>query len=238
MIQKRAVAHENLAPMKNNPTQAAIRIAIVDDHTMMREGWRLFIENAADLAFAWMAGDASEAVRKVDEDTPDVLVVDISLPDRSGLELIKDLRLLRPKLPMIAISMHDEKLYAQRALKAGARGYVMKSAPQKVLEQALHRVAGGGIAVSEEMSEEILKAFSSGNAAESKDSISELSDREFEVFVLIGQGKNTGQIAEALRISTKTVDVHKMNIRAKLGMNETGELAYFAIRWAEGQKAS
>jgi len=224
--------------MKLKSPPGITRIAIVDDHTMMREGWRLFIENATDLAFAWMAGDASEAIRKVDEDTPDVLVVDISLPDRSGLELIKDLRLLRPKLPMIAISMHDEKLYAQRALKAGARGYVMKSAPQKELEQALHRVAAGGIAVSEEMSEEILKAFSSGNASEPKDSISELSDREFEVFVLIGQGKTTGQIAEALRISTKTVDVHKMNIRAKLGMNETGELAYFAIRWAEGQKTA
>jgi len=224
--------------MKTISPPAIIRIAIVDDHTMMREGWRLFIENAADLAFAWMAGDAAEAVRKVDEDTPDVLVVDISLPDRSGLELIKDIRLLRPKLPMIAISMHDEKLYAQRALKAGARGYVMKSAPQQELEQALHRVAAGGIAVSDEMSEEILRSFSSGNTAEPKDAISELSDREFEVFVLIGQGKTTGQIAEALRISTKTVDVHKMNIRTKLGMNEAGELAYFAIRWAEGQKTS
>jgi len=222
--------------MKQKPAPATTRIAIVDDHTMMREGWRLFIETAPDLAFAWMAGDAAEAVRKVDEDTPDVLVVDISLPDRSGLELIKDLRQLRPKLPMIAISMHDEKLYAQRALKAGARGYVMKSAPQKELEQALHRVAAGGIAVSAEMSDEILKAFSSGTAAEVKDPISELSDREFEVFALIGQGKNTGQIAEALRISTKTVDVHKMNIRTKLGMNETSELAYFAIRWAEGNK--
>jgi DNA-binding NarL/FixJ family response regulator len=222
--------------MKQKPTPATTRIAIVDDHTMMREGWRLFIETAPDLAFAWMAGDATEAVRKVDEDTPDVLVVDISLPDRSGLELIKDVRLMRPKLPMIAISMHDEKLYAQRALKAGARGYIMKSAPQKDLEQALHRVAAGGIAVSAEMSDEILKAFSTGSAAEAKDPISELSDREFEVFALIGQGKNTGQIAEALRISTKTVDVHKMNIRTKLGMNETSELAYFAIRWAEGNK--
>ena len=224
--------------MKQKPTPATTRIAIVDDHTMMREGWRLFIETAPDLAFAWMAGDATEAVRKVDEDTPDVLVVDISLPDRSGLELIKDLRLMRPKLPMIAISMHDEKLYAQRALKAGARGYIMKSAPQKDLEQALHRVASGGIAVSPEMSDEILKAFSSGSAAEAKDPISELSDREFEVFALIGQGKNTGQIAETLRISTKTVDVHKMNIRTKLGMNETSELAYFAIRWAEGNKTA
>ena len=224
--------------MKQKPTPATTRIAIVDDHTMMREGWRLFIETAPDLAFAWMAGDATEAVRKVDEDTPDVLVVDISLPDRSGLELIKDLRLMRPKLPMIAISMHDEKLYAQRALKAGARGYIMKSAPQKDLEQALHRVASGGIAVSPEMSDEILKAFSSGSAAEAKDPISELSDREFEVFALIGQGQNTGQIAETLRISTKTVDVHKMNIRTKLGMNETSELAYFAIRWAEGNKTA
>ncbi|MCB1277099.1 response regulator transcription factor [Prosthecobacter sp.] len=223
--------------MKTSPQQKTIRVAIVDDHTMMREGWRLFIENAHDLTFAWMAGDASEAMRRVDQDTPDVLVVDISLPDRSGLELIKDLRLLRPKLPMIAVSMHDEKLYAQRALKAGARGYVMKSAPQKVLENALHRVAGGGIAVSEEMSEEILRAFSSGTANETKDSITELSDREFEVFRLMGQGRNTGQIAETLRISTKTVDVHKMNIRAKLGINGSSELAYFAIRWTEGQVA-
>lgn len=202
---------------------------------MMREGWRLFIENSNDLTFAWMAGDAAEAVRLVDADTPDVLVVDISLPDRSGLELVKDLRLLRPKLPMLVVSMHEEKLYAQRALKAGARGYVMKSAPQKVLEQALRRVAAGGIAVSEEMSEEILQAFSSGTVSESKNTLAKLSDREFEVFRLIGQGKNTGQIADALRISTKTVDVHKMNIRAKLGINETSELAYFAIRWAEGQ---
>jgi DNA-binding NarL/FixJ family response regulator len=223
--------------MKAKSSPATTRIAIVDDHTMMREGWRLFIENTENLDFAWMAVDASDALRKVDEDTPDVLVVDISLPDRSGLELIKDLRLLRPKMPMIAISMHDEKLYAQRALKAGARGYLMKSAPQKDFEEALHRVAAGGIAVSKEMSEEILRAFSSGNTVEAKDSISELSDREFEVFVLIGQGKNTGQIAEALHISSKTVDVHKMNIRTKLGMNETGELAYFAIRWAEGQKS-
>lgn len=223
--------------MKTSLQQTTIRVAIVDDHTMMREGWRLFLENTNDMAFAWMAGDAAEAVRKVDEDTPDVLVVDISLPDRSGLELIKDLRLLRPKLPMLAVSMHDEKLYAQRALKAGARGYIMKNAPQKTLEHALRRVLSGSIAVSEEMSEEILKAFSSGTAGESKYPVSDLSDREFEVFTLISQGKTTGQIAEALRISPKTVDVHKMSIRAKLDIGGSTELAYFAIRWAEGQKS-
>ncbi len=224
--------------MTPTPPPATKRIAIVDDHTMMREGWRLFIENSPDLAYAWMAGDAAEAVSKVDADTPDVLVVDISLPDRSGLELIKDIRQLRPKLPMIAISMHDEKMYAQRALRAGARGYLMKSAPQKELEQALHRVAAGEIAVSAEMSDEILKAFSAGTAARALDPVSELSTREFKVFILIGQGKTTGQIAEVMEISTKTVDVHKMNIRTKLAMNETSELAYFAIRWSEGNKTT
>lgn len=205
---------------------------------MMREGWRIFLENTGNLTYAWMAEDAAEGVRKLDEDMPDVLVVDITLPDRSGLELIKDLHALYPKLPMLAVSMHDEKLYAQRALKAGARGYVMKNASQKALEHALTRVVSGSIAVSEEMSEEILKSYSSGAVSQSKNPVAELSDREFEVFALIGQGKNTGQIAETMRISSKTVDVHKMNIRAKLGMNETGALAYFAIRWMEGQQTT
>lgn len=223
--------------MKPDVQRVKIRVAVVDDHTMMREGARLFLQNHAELTCAWTAATAAEAVRKVDEDTPDVLMVDISLPDRSGLELIKDLRLLRPKLPMLAISMHDERLYAQRALKAGARGYLMKNAPQKTLEQALLRVVAGNIAVSEEMSEEILKAFSSGTSLNSNDTISDLSDREFEIFVLIGQGKSTAQIAEVLKISTKTVDVHKMNIRSKLGITDPGELAYFAIRWAEGSES-
>jgi DNA-binding NarL/FixJ family response regulator len=222
--------------MKTAEHHTMIRVAVVDDHTMMREGLRLFLDKHAEMSCAWTAVCAAEAVRKVDEDTPDVLVVDISLPDRSGLELIKDLRLLRPKLAMLAVSMHDERLYAQRVLKAGARGYLMKNAPQKMLEQALRRVAAGGIAVSEEMSEEILKSFSSGAPTEAKDNVSELSDREFEVFMLIGKGKNTAQIADALKISTKTVDVHKMNIRSKLGMSDPGELAYFAIRWSEGQQ--
>jgi DNA-binding NarL/FixJ family response regulator len=222
--------------MKESSQPTMIRVAIVDDHTLMREGWSLFIENTGDMTFAWMAGDASEAIRKVDEDTPDVLVVDISLPDRSGLELIKDLRQLHPKLVMLAVSMHDERLYAQRALKAGARGYIMKSAPRKALEQALRRVSSGNIAVSEEMSEEILKSFSSGTAAESKDAIAKLTDREFEVFSLISQGNSMGQIAQALRISPKTVDVHKMGIRTKLEIGDSTELIYFAIRWAEGRK--
>lgn len=215
-------------------------MGIVDDHAMMREGLRLFIESSSDMNCLWMTGDAAEAVRLVEENPPDVLLVDISLPGRSGLELIKDLRLLRPELPMLAVSMHDEKLYAQRALKAGARGYVMKSAPHKTLQDAIRRVLGGGIAVSEQMADEILKSYVSGGTApqaRAQNGIGELSDREFEVFSLIGEGRNTGQIAELLRISSKTVDVHKLNIRTKLGLHDGNELTFFAIRWSEGQKS-
>lgn len=222
--------------MSTDIAQTTLRVAIVDDHAMMREGMKLFFDNTGDMTCLWTAETAGEAIRRVEEDTPDVLVVDISLPDRSGLELIKDVRLLRPKMALLAMSMHDEKLYAQRALKAGARGYVMKNAPLKVFEQALRRVASGGVALSEEMSDEVLKAFTRGAVSEDTNSVSALSDREFEIFTLISQGKTGSQIAEALRISTKTVDVHKMNIRGKLGMHDPGELSYFAVRWAEAQK--
>lgn len=224
---------------RNSSQTRPIRVAIVDDHAMMREGLRLFLDNSGDMQCVWMAGEAGEAVRQVEADTPDVLIVDITLPGRSGLELIKDIRLLRPQLPMLAVSMHDEKLYAQRALKAGARGYIMKSAPHKVLGNAIRRILSGGVAVSEEMSDEILKSFVTGGvtASASQDGIAELSDREFEVFRLIGAGKNTGQIAELLRISPKTVDVHKLNIRTKMGLSDGTELTFFAIRWAEGQKS-
>ena len=204
---------------------------------MMREGIKLFFDNTSDMKCLWMAATAGEAVCMIKAEVPDVLVVDISLPDRSGLELIKDLRLSHPDLLMVAMSMHDEKLYAQRALKAGARGYVMKNAPLQMIEQALRRVASGGVALSEEMSDEVLKAFTRGAATEGANVVASLSDREFEVFTGISQGKTGSQIAEALRISTKTVDVHKMNIRGKLNMRDPGELSYFAIRWGEAQKA-
>lgn len=225
-------------PASSASDKPCIRVAIVDDHAMMREGLRLFIDQTGYMRCIWLAGDAAEAVRMVGEDVPDVLIVDLTLPDRSGLELMKDLRQLCPQMPMLAVSMHDEKLYAQRALKAGARGYVMKSSPHKVLAGAIRRVLAGGIAVSDEMSDDILKTFVTGvpAATSAKDGISELSDREFEVFRLIGAGRSTGTIAEALRISAKTVDVHKLNIRTKLGLKDGNDLTYFAIRWVEGQK--
>jgi DNA-binding NarL/FixJ family response regulator len=172
----------------------------------------------------------------LEKDMPDALVVDITLPGRNGLELIKDVRALHPDLPVLVVSMHDETLYAQRALKAGAKGYVMKDAPYGAFEKALQRILSGGIALSETMSETILLAFSSGENPGPDGAIHQLSDREFEVFQLIGEGRSTSQIAQTLKISPKTVDVHKLKIRAKLKLTEGTSLTSFAIRWVEMRK--
>lgn len=212
------------------------RIALVDDHTLVREGMKMFVENLDGFTCAWTAADAVEAMRMLEKDMPDALVVDITLPGRNGLELIKDVRALHPDLPVLVVSMHDETLYAQRALKAGAKGYVMKDAPYGAFEKALQRVLSGGIALSETMSETILLAFSSGENPGPDGAIHQLSDREFEVFQLIGEGRSTSQIAVTLKISPKTVDVHKLKIRAKLKLMEGTSLTSFAIRWVEMRK--
>lgn len=219
--------------MDTNDTK---RIAIVDDHTLMREGMKMLVENLQGLSCAWTAGDTSEALCLLEKDVPDGMVVDITMPGRNGLELIKDIRALHPELPVLVVSMHDETLYAQRALKAGAKGYVMKDAPHGDFEKAIRHVLLGGIALSEKMSETILLAFSSGSPPGPDGAIHDLSDREFEVFQLIGEGFSTGQIAGELGISPKTVDVHKLKIRQKLKLTEGTSLTSFAIRWVELRK--
>lgn len=221
------------APETAEKTQ---RVAVVDDHTLMREGMKMLLENLQGLTCAWTAGDTSEALQKLERDMPDALVVDITMPGRNGLELIKDIKALYPDLGVLVVSMHDETLYAQRALKAGAKGYVMKDAPQGIFEKAIRHVLTGGIALSEKMSENILLAFSSGSSPGPDGAIHNLSDREFEVFQLIGEGRSTGQIAGELGISPKTVDVHKLKIRQKLNLTEGTSLTSFAIRWVELRK--
>lgn len=222
--------------METTTATATKRIAVVDDHTLMREGMKMLVENLQGLSCAWTAGDTSEALRLLEQDVPDAMVVDITMPGRNGLELIKDIRALHPELPVLVVSMHDETLYAQRALKAGAKGYVMKDAPHGDFEKAIRHVLSGGIALSEKMSETILLAFSSGSHPGPDGAIHDLSDREFEVFQLIGEGLSTGQIAGELGISPKTVDVHKLKIRQKLKLTEGTSLTSFAIRWVELRK--
>ena len=223
--------------MSSTLNPAVCRVAVVEDHTIMREGLKLLVSTIGGFEWAWMAATAGEAMKMLQEDMPDLLLVDITLPDRNGLELIKDLHALHPKLKMMVLSMHDEKLYVQRALRAGARGYLTKDASHAEYENALRRVADGGLSVSESLSEEILRSFAMGNApAQKKGGLDALTDRELEVFQMLGEGHSTPQVAEALRISTKTVDVHKMNIRTKLQLEDGSAVVRYAIRWFETRR--
>ena len=212
------------------------RVAIIDDHTLMREGVRMFVDSLEGFVCEWEAGSSKETISLVSKVQPDLMLLDITLPDRSGLEVIKDVHAMYPAVTILVLSMHDEKLYALRALKAGARGYVMKNAPHAVLEAALRRVAEGGIAVSPSVAEMVMGAYSAGAKMRPDDELRTLTDREFEVFQRIGEGCGNPEIAEALRISSKTVDVHRMNIRIKLGLEDGAALTRWAIRWTESRR--
>lgn len=218
---------------KANPPKK--RVIIVDDHPMMREGLAQLIEEEADLTVEAQADSAAEALRCVERALPDLLLVDISLPDKSGLELIKDVHALHAALPILVVSMHDESLYAERVLRAGGRGYIMKQEGGQRLMQAIRQVLGGRIYVSEKISSRILENLS-GHRPDSHSPVERLSDREFEVFQLLGQGQATRDIAKHLHLSVKTVEVHRANIRRKLELASGSELVRFAIRWNESQK--
>lgn len=203
----------------------------------MREGLKVLISSLPDFSFAWMAATAGEALQQLQHDRPDLLLVDITLPDRNGIELIKDVHALHPKLPILVLTMHDEALYVKRALRAGARGYLSKDSSHADYEKALHRVAAGLLSVSEAMTEELMMNYALGAPrGRERSGVEALSDRELEVFMLLGEGKSTAQLAEALRISPKTVDVHKMNMRAKLGLEDGAAVVRMAIQWIEARK--
>lgn len=212
------------------------RVAIVDDHTMMRDGLKRLIDAEPGMEVCWMAASVADALRELERARPDLLTVDITLPGRNGLELIKDVLALAPGLPILVISMHDEALYAQRVLKSGAKGYIMKDAPHEDLLQAVRRVGDGRIWLSQAMSDEVLHAFSGGQPRRAVEGPHKLSDREFEVFQLLGEGRTTVQIAESLNISSKTVDVHKSHIRDKLELEDGSAVVRQAIRWVETRR--
>jgi DNA-binding NarL/FixJ family response regulator len=209
------------------------RILIVDDHPMIREGLRTLISREPDLSVCGEAETASEALRATSELNPDLVLVDIGLPGRNGLELIKDLRAFHPALPILVLSMHDELLWAERVLRAGARGYVMKREAGPVMVQAIRQVLANQLCVSEKVSARILESFA-GHRVESSP-LGLLSDREFEVFELIGRGKSTTEIAGDLHLSTKTVEAHRAKIKEKLELKTMPELISFAARWVETQ---
>jgi len=217
---------------------AKSRVLVVDDHPIVRQGLTLLINREADLMVCGEAEDAHTALQSVVANRPDILVVDISLNGPDGLDLLKDIRTRHPELPVLILSMHDESIYAERALRAGAQGYIMKQeATEKVLV-ALRRILSREIYVSERIANRMLHSYIGSPAAGGPSSIGDLTDRELEVFRLIGEGHSTRQIAEDLHISVKTVESYQSHIKEKLSLRSARELVQYAIQWSISEKAS
>ncbi len=207
------------------------RVVIVDDHPLLRMGLTASLESEPGLCVCGAFATAEEALTEIEKLNPDVVVTDLNLPGKSGLELIKDLVAMRPGLPVIALSLHDEELYAERCLRAGARGYVMKSEGPEKLACAIQQVLAGGTHVSPQTSARILHMFTGRRDHDGHSPIGELTDREFEVFQWIGRGLSTHEVAERMHISPKTVETHRMHIKTKLEIGSATELVAYAARW-------
>jgi DNA-binding NarL/FixJ family response regulator len=205
-------------------------VFIVDDHPLLRQGLALLINRERDLAVCGEAEEAQTAMREIAQKKPDILIADISLNGPDGLDLLKNLRMLYPNLPVLILSMHDESIYAERALRARANGYIMKQeATEKVLI-AVRRILSGDIYLSDRMANKLLHQYISGASADMSSRLSALSDRELEVFRLIGEGRSTRQIAEKLHLSIKTVETYQAHIKDKLSLQSGRELVQHAIQ--------
>jgi DNA-binding NarL/FixJ family response regulator len=209
------------------------RVLIIDDHVMVREGVAEIIEHAEDLCVCGTASTANEGLEALSKLKPDLVLVDITLPGKNGVEFIKEARAMQPELRVLVMSMHDESLYADRVLRAGGRGYIRKQEGGDKLIEAMRRVLRGDIAVSEKITSRLLEKFSGRKTMDSP--LEGLSDRELEVFRLIGQGKTMKQIADELHLSPKTIEVHRSHIREKLSVTSAAELVAYAARWTETQ---
>lgn len=210
-------------------------VFIVDDHPVIRQGLALLINREPDLAVCGDAEEASSALRRIEEMKPDVAVVDISLNGPDGLDLLKNIRARDPNLPVLILSMLDELLYAERALRAGASGYIMKHEATERVLIAIRRILSGQIYVSDRMANRMLHRFVGGSQA-GQGSVADLTDRELEVFRLIGEGHGTRQIAEELHISVKTVESYQAHIKEKLALKNARELVQSAIQWTVADK--
>jgi len=213
------------------------RVLVVDDHPIVRQGLALMINREPDLVVCGEAEDAMAAMHVLASARPDFVIVDISLNGPDGIELLKNLRTTHPVLPVLILSMHDESIYAERALRAGANGYIMKQeATEKVLV-AVRRILSGEIYVSDRIGNRMLKHYITGSGSVRNSTIADLSDRELEVFRLIGEGHGTRQIAEELHLSVKTVESYQAHIKEKLSLRSARELMQHAIQWNMNEKA-
>ena len=206
-------------------------VLIVDDHPIVRQGLAQLINQEKDLEVCGQAEDAHEAMQAIRQLQPDMVIVDIALKDTSGMELIKDLKVRYPDLPVLTLSMHDEAVYGERALRAGARGYVMKQEATGKVVTAIRRVLSGEVYVSEGMAAKMVSKLVGGGTRTASSPADSLSDRELEVFRMIGEGFGTREMAEKLHLSIKTVETYRAHIKDKLGLQDANELLRTAIQW-------
>ena len=218
-------------PRNSTRSSACKRVLLVDDHPMTRAGLAQLINLQPDLKVCCEARDPAEALGEVSKMKPDLIVTDLTMPGRSGTEFIKDMLTVYPDVPILVVSMHDELLYAEHALRAGARGYIMKEAGGEKLLAGIRRVLSGRVYVSDRVSSRLLDEMTARTPRGTKAPIKALSQREFEVFNLIGQGKSTRDIAAELHLSPKTVDVHRGHIKEKLGLKSATALLHHAVHW-------
>jgi DNA-binding NarL/FixJ family response regulator len=224
-----------------NPSPSATvgsksRVFIVDDHPLVREGLTNLINGQNDLIVCGEAKDSAQAIDGIAKAQPDVALIDISLTNESGLELVKQLARQFPRVALIILSMHDEALYAERALRAGARGYVMKHETSKSVLASIRRVLGGGVYVSERIVNRMALRVTSSREQVAGSPVERLSDRELEIFRLLGQGRTTSQIAADLNLSLKTVQAYCARAKEKFGVTSLTELLRAAIRWDDASQ--
>ncbi len=235
----RAKASSARSP-KTNPggnAPEAKRIVIVDDHPLFRKGLQDLIHAEADFAVCGEAGNAAEAMDVMRKLDPDMAIVDLSLPGANGIELIKNIRAEFGRLPVLVLSMHDESLYALRALRAGADGYVMKHEAMANVIQAIREVFNGRPYLSPAMAAQVITQFAHRQAEGEIDAVERLSDRELEILELIGKGKEVREIAKLLHLSPKTVETHRAHIKDKLDLKNSREVARFALQWLQAREA-
>lgn len=214
------------------------RVFVVDDHPIVRQGLALLINREPDLLVCGDAEDAHTAMQAIAANPPDIMIVDISLNGPDGLDLLKNIRARFPGLPVLILSMHDESIYAERVLRAGAQGYIMKQESTDKVLLALRRILSHEIYVSERIANRMLQRYIGTPGTGQPSSISDLTDRELEVFRLIGEGHSTRQIAEDLHISVKTVESYQAHIKEKLSLRSSRELVQHAIQWNIGEKTA
>lgn len=211
------------------------RIVIVDDHPLMRKGLALSLESDPTFEIAGQLDRGEELIQKLNTLNPDLIIIDISLPGMSGLELVKHIISQKDDQKILVVSRHDESLYAERVIRAGAKGYIMKLEAGEVLLKAVRKVLNGGIYVSDKVSERLLMGMARGQKEKMESPIESLSDRELEVFELTGRGNSTREIAEKLHLSVKTVESYRARIKTKLNLENATELMVHAVKWVESE---